>query len=277
MKRLLDDTTESMYWIGFLLADGWFDFRKNYIGLTLSIKDKSHVMKLCEFLDSVAYEEETHGEYGTFKMWRTTKRDKDTFNLLTTKYGILPKKTYNPPTKLISNLDVISDDLFLSFMIGFFDGDGSMVSIPKHNSLSMRFQNHSGWKFLLEYFEERVYDIFKYKKSVKLTKLITTQQGNDTVCLSLARYALVNSISEKVNELNLPVLSRKWDKVDQFLKIRQQKMGAGQMVSKRNKRWLDAEIHILKQNSGLSVVELQQKYFPNRTYNSISGKVNSLK
>lgn len=278
MRRLLENSTESFYWLGFIFADGWFDFKKNTIGVMLSENDREHLNKLCNFLDSSVYEEETNGEYGRFKMVKTLKRDSEVFSLITERYGIIPQKTYNPPTCLISELDNLPNDLFLSFVVGFFDGDGSVVSVPTQNSLTMRFQNHVRWKFLLDYFETRTYAIFKYKKFVPLVKTTTTHNGNKTATLTFARFALINDFSTKIKALNLPVLTRKWDKVNTFLEARQQKLSDGQKKATRNKRWLDNEVNILRETMyNLTAVEIQKRFFEHRTISSVNQKIQLLK
>ena len=49
MRRLLENSTESFYWLGFIFADGWFDFKRNTIGVMLSENDREHLNKLCNF------------------------------------------------------------------------------------------------------------------------------------------------------------------------------------------------------------------------------------
>ena len=280
VEKLLEQTCSSAYWLGFIFADGWFDFKRYSIGVHVSEKDKEHLTELCSFINSELYKNAwvTSGFKASGSMVRTTKRNTEVFNKLVSEYGIQPKKTYNPPLNLTSKLEQMTDDMFLSFMIGFFDGDGSLVSVPSQNSLTMRFQNHISWEFLLTYFEYRVYKIFTYNKNAILTRAVTTKNGNKTAMLSFARYALINDICSKTKTLNLPVLNRKWKKVDIFLQHRQNKLKANQKTSKRNIWWLDDEIDLLICNHiHMSVAEIQKQFFPNRSYSSICGKLQMLR
>lgn len=280
MERLLEQTCSSMYWLGFIFADGWFDFNRHSIGVQVSDKDQDHLTKFCSFLNSSLATDNSlkSGFKASSDMVRTTKRSAETFNALVTTYGVQPRKTYNPPLKLIDRLEQTSDDMFISFMVGFFDGDGSLVSVPSQNSLTMRFQNHASWKFLLTYFEHRVYKIFAYNKPTPLTKLVTTKGGNETAMLVFARYDLVKDIFSKTKSLSLPTLTRKWEKVDAFFSIRQDKLRVNNKTSKRNKLWLDDEISLLVHNCDrMSIEELRTQFFPTRSHSSVSGKLRTLR
>lgn len=278
MEILLKQTPTSLYWLGFIFADGWFDFKTKGIGVHVSADDEDHLQLLCDYVESKMYTDKgaNSGFNATTVFVRTQFRDKDSFEILVERFGLQPKKTYNPPTKLIRVLDTCSDDLFLSFMLGFFDGDGCIVSVPSQNSLTMRFQNHISWKFLLDFFEKRLYEVYPYHKTTTLTKELITRNGNHTAMLCLARYSLIEDIRNIGIRLELPLLTRKWEKVETFMEQRQIKMRDGQIKAKRNRRWLDSEIELLKANLDKPSSELVE-LFEGRTYNSINGKQNVLR
>lgn len=50
LDKLLEDTYESAYWLGFLYADGNF-YNNKRLTLTLSIKDENHIKKFIKFLE----------------------------------------------------------------------------------------------------------------------------------------------------------------------------------------------------------------------------------
>ena len=49
-EKLLEETNEKYYWLGFLLADGSFG-KKKELKIGLSNKDKEHLIKLQNFLN----------------------------------------------------------------------------------------------------------------------------------------------------------------------------------------------------------------------------------
>jgi len=53
LERLLENTPEAYYWIGFLMADGNFDIHGyvNRLTLFLSEKDKEHIQKFSQFIE----------------------------------------------------------------------------------------------------------------------------------------------------------------------------------------------------------------------------------
>ena len=54
----------------------------------------------------------------------------------------------------------MSDDLFISFLIGFIDGDGSIYKCKK-NGRSIIITSHKNWNPILEYWVYRLQKIFK--------------------------------------------------------------------------------------------------------------------
>lgn len=50
LEKLLLDVPETYYWIGFILADGHIS-KNNRLVVTLSVKDKNHLIKLQKYLE----------------------------------------------------------------------------------------------------------------------------------------------------------------------------------------------------------------------------------
>ena len=112
ISKLLENTFEAWYWVGFLLADG--SFNNNRLKLTLAIKDKEHLLKFASFIKY------TGSLLETDKSVSVAVQNTDLVKKLCSKYENLSKKTYKPPT-ILSNL---SKDTLYCILAGFIDGDG---------------------------------------------------------------------------------------------------------------------------------------------------------
>ena len=64
------------------------------------------------------------------------------------KFGILDKKTYNPPI----TLDTIQEDYLYCILVGFIDGDGNIQNQNKRKDFMLRIKNHSSWLQILNIF-----------------------------------------------------------------------------------------------------------------------------
>ena len=52
MKNLIKQNILSYYWMGFLMADGYFDHVRKRISVVCSLKDKEHIKKFSQFINS---------------------------------------------------------------------------------------------------------------------------------------------------------------------------------------------------------------------------------
>ncbi|MFW9989448.1 MAG: hypothetical protein ACFFC3_12395, partial [Candidatus Odinarchaeota archaeon] len=113
------DTKEKAYWLGFLCADGYInETRYGRLGIGLSIKDKEHLIKFCEAigLDSSNVKERVKilnykGKCIEYKMVYIDFWCKPIYeDLIKHEFKSFPK--------------LISYDLYLSWLLGFYDGGG---------------------------------------------------------------------------------------------------------------------------------------------------------
>lgn len=203
---LLEETLETYYWMGFLFADGHFNFKQKRVMLSLAIKDREHLQKAASFLGTSIQKKES------FKV-TIGAANVEVFNKIVLKFKITNTKTYNPP----NNLDfLVTDEHFLAFLIGFIDGDGCIKKQPFRQDCILIIKCHSSWKHILVEFEERLYTICKIPKSHILTKI--NSRGYASV--NFANHKVLNFLKEKVQDLKLPVLQRKWSKIDTSKKYR---------------------------------------------------------
>lgn len=142
------DTEDKAYWLGFLYADGCVRVLDGKANVTIGLnpKDRNHLEKFKDCLKSNApIREYVHprGLYTTSSL--TLNCTSMAYDLI--KLGCVPNKTY----KNIRIPD-IKEDLKLSFIRGFVDGDG-WISIKK-NCRGASIGMVSNYKFILEDIQE---------------------------------------------------------------------------------------------------------------------------
>lgn len=186
-KKLIDYSDNiSMYWIGFMIADGHI-YKKSSIQINLSIKDKDHLTKIMSHIGDVSINSND-------SQVRLTISDRRTTNKLSEDFNWLSNKTKNP----VNIPSQISSDALFSLIIGFIDGDGT---INKRGQIFIKCDK--SWKENLEYF----YQILTgEKKSFDLT-------SNGLSIIYILKLKTIFEIKKRAENLNLPIMSRKWERV----------------------------------------------------------------
>ena len=205
---LLKETPEAYYWMGFLLADGSFN-KKGRLSLTLSETDKDQVYKFASFIEMKAENVKTYTRKtnysGSSKTYRVSSMVEYYGQKIREKFDLKLNKTENPPdlTKIIKNT---TKENFLALIIGFIDGDGSIIHAHNKKSINIRIEVHSSWLPNLSLMESFIYDYFleNSPNSSKLNK-------NGYTSLNISRASII----KKLNEFSrsLPRLERKWQKI----------------------------------------------------------------
>lgn len=184
LNKLLDESNETYYWMGFLLADGHFS-KSGQIQINLSEKDLEHLKKFSTFVE---YKKELNK--GSLYI-----SDNNVFPLIVDKFNIVSDKTYNP-----SDISFITDyDLLFSLIIGFIDGDGS---ITKKGYIHIK--THKSWVHNIEYMFSKL-DLSNY--TVKINK-------EELAIGTISNIESTKRLRIKAEQLNLPILKRKWNNVD---------------------------------------------------------------
>lgn len=106
-------TTETAYWVGFLMADGWIS--QDMVNLTLAACDIGHIEKFKSFLCSGHKITNVRNGIAFMLCVRSQKMVSDL-----SKYGVVPRKSM---TAKVSGLE--SD---LDFWRGVIDGDGTLYA-----------------------------------------------------------------------------------------------------------------------------------------------------
>lgn len=142
------DSAEKAYWLGFLAADGYVYQRKNsqagnFCGINIHRKDKKHLEKFKLFMNSnvnIIDHIQTEGFSNNTPMSKIVFNSNDMVNDLIDK-GVIPRKS------LILQPPNISEEFYLPFILGYFDGDGS-ISQGSNNEFYI---NIVGTKEILEW------------------------------------------------------------------------------------------------------------------------------
>lgn len=132
------DSPEKAYWLGFIAADGCNYQRKTNASIVISIqqKDIGHLFKFQQFC-------KTNAEIKTFvqnwgysnntPMCKIVLNSKKMSNDLIDK-GIVPNKS------LVLKPPKINKKYYLPFILGYFDGDGTISKTIQYNNYSIGFQ-----------------------------------------------------------------------------------------------------------------------------------------
>lgn len=116
------DTEEKAYWLGFIVADGYINSRKNTVGICLDIKDTKHLEK---FKKSIKYSGNIFTRKSRFSV-EHPYTEKAILEIYSKKLvenlenlGITPEKSKN-----MGRISSVPPELFNHFVRGVVDGDG---------------------------------------------------------------------------------------------------------------------------------------------------------
>lgn len=190
---LLEDSKESYYWAGFLFADGWVTKDYSEIGLALAVKDIEH---LNSFRKYVGYT----GAQTKLIVSITNPSVKD----IADKFCILENKSHS-----YLNYDFYENlpyDLWVSWFIGYTDGDGSIIARPdRPNLVNIRYvagiANLEFHTRLLKDVKKRI-DTCDNNICFENETILRWRISKKSICREL-----------KKQSLQLPVLARKWSRI----------------------------------------------------------------
>lgn len=193
LLKLLDQTNESFYWVGFLLADG--SFYKNRFEFSLQEKDKKHLELFKNYINGP--ELKIKG-----KSNRISFSNKNSIKDFTEFFNIKSRKTYNPPDK--NFYEKFCDVKLYSLLCGIIDGDGYIdVKIGHHYNINIT--SHSSWnEFYLWLFN---------RLNIKVNIFIKNNISRYTI----GKKENIINLFFQFEELKLPKLKRKWVKIEKLL------------------------------------------------------------
>ncbi len=216
VKRLLDETDESYYYMGLLMADGYFT--ENKITFSQSIKTQKIVYNFSKYIncDNLYVNDKISEVYikgkKTIQNGRVTLivKDSDIIPKILKKFDIKyiknkETKTYFPPS--VSVFEKMSDNHFIAFFIGFIDGDGSITKkINGGNSIILGV--HINWLKNIEYFKFRIENILNLKLSKK-----SIAKKDSEVRLSIYQSKIIKTFKDFIEKNNLMANQNKWDRI----------------------------------------------------------------
>lgn len=205
MEKLLLETCEAYYWIGYLMADGSFLFDKNKIKLTQSGENQNQVRRFASFVgcrNMHGYEIKT--PYGSSDVLEVGVADEEVFPRLIRKFGIKPFKTTHPCN--LSWISRVPDKFFLSFFIGFVDGDGCISHQTNRKDCSIHIKIHASWKSNLQKISNQMCKIARTKPNKIL--------DHEYAVIVFSNSVLLKVLKRHIKKFLLPVLEKKWGKID---------------------------------------------------------------
>ncbi len=214
MKPLLSNTPQALYWMGFLIADGYFCFHNHRIELNLSHKDENHLQAFMSFCNitkqpdikqfsGIIHKNKVLTNTHSFRTY--TYGNKVEFNQIIDKFGIKEHKSETPPdtNKLVS----LSDDLFCCFLLGFIDGDGWKETGGNVGRSYHVIACHKNYVDFLTYLTNRMNTILNI---ISKPAHIKPSKQQAIVSFSPQKSAYLKSIIESHNLIHL---NRKWDSI----------------------------------------------------------------
>lgn len=154
MSPLLDGSLQSMYWLGFLAADGYIS-KTGHMLCSQSEKDKSNIYRFAEYLNTSVYIYKSNSGYNTkSKTYRVGLSHPEVALKIRDMMCIQKDR---PKTYTGICLDFIeSEDQAVAFLVGFIDGDGSLT-----DSKNYMIQCHESWLSTFEVLQNKLPKIFE--------------------------------------------------------------------------------------------------------------------
>lgn len=205
---LLDGSNISIYWIGFLCADGHFTDRGS-ISLELSAKDLNHLLKFAEYVgadESSLYKRDRLLKGKLYSMASLTIGHLEVVKKLKRAYKIQAQKSKNPVK--ISHL---TDLQKMCFFIGFIDGDGS-ISMRKDLHTILSIEIDQAWLPILQEFKILL-DKFEFTNAANAVLYQRKDTGQTFARWQTTKATCLTSIKELALSNSLPIMERKWNKV----------------------------------------------------------------
>lgn len=210
-EKLLNGSFQSYYFIGLLFADGYFN--KTTIRLSQSYKNREVVHNFAKYLGIQSFVKESEKVEKIKILNRDTVKNgicyvqfknKIVLNELAKIFDIKLKKgetkTYNPPN--VSVFNKMTDNEFISFLIGFIDGDGS---IPDKKNKTISISANKNWERAILNWRKRLTPILRKKFTEKSVYI-----KNNDVYFRVYGDEEFMYFYKFIKDNNLVVMKRKW-------------------------------------------------------------------
>ncbi len=172
----------------------------------MAIKDLEHIKKYASFIDTSNINVNDKIKHPNVNV---AIQDVDLFgNIVNLLKVTNSNKTINPND--FYNLN-INDEQMFCLIIGFIDGDGCIKNQTNRDDCSLRIHIHKNWFDNLLFMENFIYHYFNEKKEKNFTTI-----GNDGYSrLIISNNILLKKLKTEVLRLNLPILKRKRDIINE--------------------------------------------------------------
>jgi len=200
---------EYYYWIGFFAADGTFRTRgkRVLLKLTLAKQDELHLELMKKYFGA----ENCWGVCYYEKYSDLIYHNDEEIKCIQKTFDLKERKTYNPPDPNV--FDHMDDDQFLSFFIGYTDGDGCIQFTGGKNSgrkdVQLGFHVHHTWNDVINKMRMRLEKIIGVKIS-------PSKIGKDGYArFNIGNTIVIRYLKNVVLKNKHPYLIRKWQKIDE--------------------------------------------------------------
>lgn len=196
----------SAYWAGFIAADGSICERDLSLKIGLNIKDINHLIKFKKDLKfdgkirKYCYKNSYKGNIYLNKSAIIEIYEEQIVKDLNNIYSITPRKslTLKPPKNLTINRS-------LAFIAGYLDGDGS-IRIPSNKSGATI--SFLGTFKMMQWIKETLQLLEIYTSNIYIHKSIFS--------LCLTQRESIAKFKKIIVAFNLPILQRKWKKLNKL-------------------------------------------------------------
>jgi hypothetical protein len=196
LVRLLADDPVAAYWVGFIFADG--SLSEWRLRVCLSVKDADHLRKLASwFGPGFAVRSERAGTVVSL-----ARQDRVAVPAIRSRFDLRPRKTYEPPAFLPYH----SETLLRCWLVGYIDGDGEVRRQTGRPNALLHTVAHLSWEPLLTEMSETLGFGLIRRRVV---------QEQAYVALTCHRHSEIVALRQFARTQELPVLERKWAKVDE--------------------------------------------------------------
>lgn len=206
LAPLVDGSLVSFYWLGYVVADGYVS-DEGELKFCVSYKDKNHLEKLGNLLNIRIRTVTKTTAFGRGEFCWLTCKDVVNGLKIRNSFKLSGPKTYNPPDTAF----ITSEDAFISFFIGFFDGDGTFGKY-KDVAAFMKIEIHNSWLAKLQYFVKKLY-------TNGITSAKAGLNGRGNAYLKIYKRRDLTLLKSFILANNLPALERKWNFVDFQAKV----------------------------------------------------------
>lgn len=259
-RKLLDGSLQSMYWIGFILADG--HITANYkLKIALSSTDISHLKQLALYINANVhtkpYGKNSFNIIG--EQCYISVKDIDNIKMLAENYQIQKNKTKMPPNFQMYNL---TNDQWIALIIGFIDGDGSITTAKRISSpINIKFKNHKSWLMNLHVIKNKLCEITNIN-----SKMNAKINSNGYASLTISDNRIITQLKKFIITNNICALSRKWNQINENFSTTRNKLSASQIKEIQS---------TFTQNNNVNKSKLAKKYHV--SISAITTAINKIK